>query len=135
MRDSYVVGRLQSWAVWSWQRADGAFGYRVAQHRYEEWTPARTDMAADSPVASDAIETEGAVAWLAVTEHRIASAICVHYRDRVDWSAPMQSELLGCCVRTLWYRLNRGHTLVLGYLLDRDAKQIKPQLQRLRSTG
>lgn len=125
----YCSDRLAEWAKWSWQRIDG--GFRAGQFKYDEPLPRPDFNVLLTPSDPRCLETEEGVAWLCLEHYTIGLTVCVHYRDHPDWSVAMQSNHLRCADRTLFWRLNKGHELLIGYFLDRSLGLV-PQTEELR---
>lgn len=114
-------------------RLDGYYGLGGGQFDYEEHVPG-SSVGNRSPEANlRCLETEGGVAFLKIDRRTrgIGECVLLHYRDHPAWSAQIQADFLRLSVRTLWRRLEDGHTLLLGYFLDCSVG-LKPQTEELR---
>jgi hypothetical protein len=130
MHHAYVIGRLQRWGLWSWERVDG---FRVAQVRYAERTDREYMGGAAIPLQGESLETESAVSWLRLRNRRMGDCVIYTFRDHVNYSGEMIAQLLGVGRRTVWRDLTASYVLLTDYFSARAAGLPMPQLVELRS--
>lgn len=125
----FIDERLKAWGQWSSQRADGSLGFSTA-FQYRE---PRFDVAhayCSRPLLDDYCSlTESAVAWLFKRPEyrRVAVTLAMHYRDGLAYTSEQSALILGISKRAYFYRIERGHLEILGYLTERESGRI-PQL-------
>ena len=129
----YVRERLRAWATWSVARQDGQPWRPPSQWRYEERVAVGIPDGGIVPCNEEALEIEGAIAWIIHERYKIGTALVIHYRDHAAWGASMQAEHLRISTRTLFRYIEAGHLLTWEYLIDRALGLRLPQVETLRS--
>lgn len=123
----YCDARLREWGEWSWCRNGGA----VPTSGYLDEPRIAPYASLSTPDNLRCLESEAGVGWLLKHSRRLGDAVCICYRDHVDWSTQMQAEFLHVSRMSLWRYIDRAHQVLLEYWVDR-ACGLVPQTERLR---
>lgn len=128
--NTYINGRLNQWARWTVQKVSGGLGY---PHR-----SAFTRLAADGGFSSRVAPDVNELAWeieqtVQALSPELKECVIVFYCQ----TGTIEQKLRDChcCKRTLYYRLDRAHDLIMdmlnGYTCGEQLARPRPTLQRI----
>jgi hypothetical protein len=118
----YVDLRLQQWGRWCMARLDGDLGSTVHGFGYCEpdYGPGR--YCSTPLIREECMLTQAAVTWLAICGKRmLQEAVVMHYRDGIKETAEACAARLAICRRTYFYRIERAHLDIMGYLTQQQS--------------
>lgn len=116
MLDTYVINRLNQWAIWSIRRQDSGLGY-PKQVPYTNLMPRTASTNFSPDIAEECFEVEKCVTELRFESDELYAVIVLHY-VQVNMTLEQKLSHLGCCKKTYYNKIDKSHRLILGWLND-----------------
>ncbi len=128
MFETYVAGRLNSWADWRLRRDEGGLGFprkvsflKVAPQFSGYWSP---------EMDSQAYEMDQCVMALERIYFDVIEACYLHTTD-----VKQKAQYCGCSVSTYYTRIGNAHKAILGFMNDLAAGvklPVRPKVKKPR---
>jgi hypothetical protein len=123
--DTYIVGRMVRWSIWSARRQDSGLGY-PKEVPYNRMAPSTNASNITPEFSDECFDVDKCVTALQTESDMIYAVVMMHY-GQVNTTLDQRLVKLGCAKQTYYNKLDKAHRLILGWLNDLAAGLAIPQ--------